>query len=397
MTPLQPRSDPEGFYALLGVPASAPQDAIALAFRQKARLLHPDVPGTGNTAAFVAIRQAYDVVGNPSRRAAYDLAARRAALETLEVGEIEPGPPLTMAPAPMRHPRLSDLPIGLWIGAVLVICVGVVEAALHLSADVARGDAALAAAGPVITRAAPSRPDTPNSPPPGGSAGASPSSMPPVQMAPLQLAGAPNYYIVPAAGATVLWRLDPDRRAFVPTGRLPAFTSVQGVRLYRQNGLVEIRVTETTTGLVEASRLAPGDAAAARRAYCAYNSGALPDNGEVLERHGAGAGTLDVDNRTAQPVVVKLRDPGGTVAASVFLAPGGHTRLTGLPAGRYRPDYAIGEMWSRACNSFAAGMRAQRFADAVPLNTLSPLAIPPDATGSSAPPQDISDRMFEDD
>jgi hypothetical protein len=307
-----------------------------------------------------------------------------------------------MAPAPMRHPRLSDLPIGLWIGAALVICLGVVEAALHLSADVARGDAAVAAPGPVVTRAAPGRADAPVSPPlaaaPGGPpADGSPPSMPPVQMAPLQLAGTPNYYIVPAAGATVLWRLDPNRRAFVPSGRLPPFTSVQALRLFRQNGLVEIRVTETTTGLVEASRLSPGDTAAARRAYCAYNSGALPDNGEVLERHGAGPGTLDVDNRTAQPVVVKLRDLGGAVAASVFLAPGGHARLTGLPAGRYRPDYAIGEMWSRACNSFAAGMRAQRFADAMPLTALSPLAIPPDATGASGPPQDISDRMFEDD
>ncbi|MDR3537941.1 MAG: J domain-containing protein [Acetobacteraceae bacterium] len=384
MLPPQTRLDPEGLYARLGVPPSAPPDAITAAFRRKARMLHPDIPGTGDTDAFVAARQAYDVLANPQRRASYDRQARRAALETMEVGEIEPGPPFAMAAAPTRHPRLSDLPWGLWVGGALVICLGVVEAALHLSARVDPVAMPTPRAGhPPIAAPAPQ-----------AASGMPGASSPVASMAPTQLAGIPNYYIVPAAGPTVLWRLDPTRNAFVPNGQVPPFTAVQALRLFRQNGLVEVRVTETSTGLVEASRLAPGDAAAARRAYCAYNAGPLPDNGEVLERHGQGSGSLDVTNRTAQPAVVKLRDGAGGVAASVFLAPGGHARVTALPGGTFRPDFAIGEMWSRACNSFAAGMRAQRFPALMPLTTLSPMAIPPNTSGSEAP-LDIPDHLFE--
>jgi len=47
---------------------------------------------------------------------------------------------------------------------------------------------------------------------------------------------------------------------------------------------------------------------------------------------------------------VKLRDAAGTAILSTYLAPGGHTRIEGLPDGKYRPDYAIGEFWSRACS-----------------------------------------------
>jgi hypothetical protein len=92
---------------------------------------------------------------------------------------------------------------------------------------------------------------------------------------------------------------------------------------------------------------------------------------------------------------MKLRDATGAVAVSVFLAPGGRAAVTGLQAGIYQPDFAIGEMWSRACNGFAAGMRAQRFIHPTALAALSPLAIPPDASDGLV--EDISDRSFESD
>lgn len=375
MQPQKANLDPEGYYARLGVSPTASTEAIAAAFRRKARVVHPDVPGTGDTAAFVAIRRAHDVLTNPARRAAYDRSARQATRVTIEVGEIPPDPPQAMPDAPMRHPRLSDLPLALWVGAVLLIGLGVVEATMRLSAVV----------GPIArtpTRAAPPAAD------------AGHMVYQPAQPVPMQLAGTPNYYIVPAAGPTVLWRHDTEHNRFVPAGQLPPFSSVQGLRLFRQNGLVEVRVTETTTGMVEASRLVPGDAAAARRAYCAYNAGPLPGNAEVLERRGRGDGTLTLTNRTTQPAVVKLRDTSGAVVAAVFLAPGGEADVTGLPDGQYRPDFAIGEMWSRACNGFAAGMRAQRFTGLAPLTTLNPLSIPPESTQGAAA-EDISDQLFE--
>ena len=113
-----------------------------------------------------------------------------------------------------------------------------------------------------------------------------------------------------------------------------------------------------------------------------------------ISSHGSGTGRLVLDNRTTQPAVVKLRDATGNMAASVFLGPGGHAEINDLPSGQYRPDFAIGELWSRACNGFAAGMRAQRLARLATLEALSPLTIPPDRPGE-APAADIPDLAFE--
>jgi hypothetical protein len=211
---------------------------------------------------------------------------------------------------------------------------------------------------------------------------------------PVRLVGAPNYYVVPAAGPTILWHHDVQRNKLVAADILPPFSSVQALRLFRQNGLVEVRVTNVVNGYVEATRLSPGDAAAARRAYCAYNAGPSPTNGEILERHSDGVGHLDLENHASEPAVVKLRDQDGSVSVSVFLAPGGHVYLSGLPDLPTRADFAIGEFWSRTCRSFAAGMRAQRVTAFLSLDALTPLAIPPDLPGKAAI-VDIPDQAFE--
>ena len=68
--------DPVGYYATLDVDPAATPEAITAAFRRKARMVHPDVPGTGDAAAFIRVKQAYDVLGDAYRRAAYDRSAR---------------------------------------------------------------------------------------------------------------------------------------------------------------------------------------------------------------------------------------------------------------------------------------------------------------------------------
>jgi curved DNA-binding protein CbpA len=78
MLPSRPELDPQGYYARLGLEPVAPQASIVSAFREKARVLHPDVRRTGDAAAFVAVKQAYDVLSNRERRAAYDRMAREA-------------------------------------------------------------------------------------------------------------------------------------------------------------------------------------------------------------------------------------------------------------------------------------------------------------------------------
>ena len=100
------KDDPVGYYATLDVHPAATPEAITAAFRRKARMLHPDVAGTGDAAAFIRAKQAYDVLSDAYRRAAYDRSARAAVPVSHEASlEEEPGP---------RLPRLSDLPIALW-------------------------------------------------------------------------------------------------------------------------------------------------------------------------------------------------------------------------------------------------------------------------------------------
>jgi hypothetical protein len=191
----------------------------------------------------------------------------------------------------------------------------------------------------------------------------------------------------------VLWRLDAEHSILVPVGQIPPFSSVQAIRLIRQNGMLEVLTNDHANGFISADHLTPGNAAAARRAYCGYNAGPTPHDGELLERRGDGDGTLEMENRAVQPVVVKLRDATGAVALSVFLGPGGHAAFDGLPHGIYHPEFAIGELWSRACNSFAAGMRARRMDAAVTVPGASPLVVAGEAGEPVA--ADISDQAFE--
>ncbi|HVC62256.1 MAG TPA: J domain-containing protein [Acetobacteraceae bacterium] len=370
--------DPRGYYERLELGCQAPPEAIHAAYRRKARLLHPDIPGTGNAAAFMAVKEAYDVLADPLRRGAYDRAARGLdRLRSVEVAdgaeEIRPDPPAAPPrPIKTRGPRLSDLPFAVWAGLGIIVLLAGGEAVLRLNAPPSADYAV------EVPATAPSVP--PQVPPP-----------PP---RPIRLIGNPNVYVIPAAGPALVLRYDQQRHAFIPIGQLPAFSAVQALRVLRRNGLVEIRLTDTATGFMDAYRLEPGNVAEARQAYCTYNSGPPPANGEILARHGAGAGQTMIENRSGQPMVVKLRDRGGVTAATVYLAPGGEALVGGLPGGAYRPDYAIGELWSRACNSFAAGMRAQRFPSFAELSTLGTLAIPPELPGQ-VPPLDISDQDFE--
>ncbi len=69
------------FYAALGVSSDASQKDITAAYRRLARQLHPDA-NPGDSAAeerFKKVSAAYDVVGDPDRRAEYDQARQMGA------------------------------------------------------------------------------------------------------------------------------------------------------------------------------------------------------------------------------------------------------------------------------------------------------------------------------
>ncbi len=59
------------YYDILGVTKGASQDEIKKAYREKAHQYHPDKSG-GDEAKFKEINEAYQVLGNPDKRAQYD-------------------------------------------------------------------------------------------------------------------------------------------------------------------------------------------------------------------------------------------------------------------------------------------------------------------------------------
>jgi hypothetical protein len=120
----------------------------------------------------------------------------------------------------------------------------------------------------------------------------------------------------------------------------------------------------------------PGDAAEAERARCSYVAGPPPRSGEVLARDAAGDGRVLVVNHAPNPAVVTLRTADGRLAARVFLNGGAQTELSGLPTQKLVESAAFGELWSRGCDRFLAGARAQLHR--TPVNAGSAVAVEPD-------------------
>ncbi len=108
-------------YQLLGVAPDASAGQIALAWRRRARAEHPDArpADTGAAARFRALAEAYQVLSDPVRRAAYDraLAREQPAAPAVRVTVLRPGPAGTSgAPPPARRAAAPPL----WAGPVVV-------------------------------------------------------------------------------------------------------------------------------------------------------------------------------------------------------------------------------------------------------------------------------------
>jgi curved DNA-binding protein len=77
------------YYAKLGVDPAAAADDIKRAYRKLARKYHPDVSKEPQAEArFKEVAEAYEVLGDPEKRAAYDDVSRRR-----QAGEQEFQPP----------------------------------------------------------------------------------------------------------------------------------------------------------------------------------------------------------------------------------------------------------------------------------------------------------------
>ena len=108
-------------YQLLGVSREASREEIAQAWRRRARDEHPDArPADADAAArFRALAEAWQVLGDPARRAAYDSALTRERQPAIRVTVRRPpgsaGTPLVRTaraaaaggPGPGEGPRLA--------------------------------------------------------------------------------------------------------------------------------------------------------------------------------------------------------------------------------------------------------------------------------------------------
>jgi len=109
---------------VLGVPPNASQDAIRVAYRERARVAHPD--RAGSTESMVAVNEAYRILADPGRRAVYDrsLTIPETIPDELFVDAEPPVPPRDnpLSPAgPARFPwRLMVVAAVIGSGAVLI-------------------------------------------------------------------------------------------------------------------------------------------------------------------------------------------------------------------------------------------------------------------------------------
>ena len=69
----------QNYYEFLQISTNAEPDTIHRVFRFLAGRLHPDNPETGDAEKFFLLKQAYDVLSDPVRRAEYDAAGEKEA------------------------------------------------------------------------------------------------------------------------------------------------------------------------------------------------------------------------------------------------------------------------------------------------------------------------------
>ncbi len=79
----------KNYYAILGVSPTATFNEIKSAYRQQVKQYHPDHFGK-NSAPFLGVQEAYDVLGDPSNRSSYDRSLHEAGIEIKSGGEAEP-------------------------------------------------------------------------------------------------------------------------------------------------------------------------------------------------------------------------------------------------------------------------------------------------------------------
>lgn len=98
-------------YATLGVPYDATPEELRAAYRQLAKKLHPDATSSAalNTERFAAVSEAYEVLSDRSRRAAYDEGRRRHGYPRTPRRQPCPNAPALLAQAGQLRQHLQQI------------------------------------------------------------------------------------------------------------------------------------------------------------------------------------------------------------------------------------------------------------------------------------------------
>jgi len=164
----------DDLYADLGVQSDASADELALAFRARAKELHPDtVPADPDAAErFKRVSRAYAVLRDPTERARYDAGVQvrlvgsaasvgasvsagsrgsdRAPYRTADEGRASTSATVRAVPAPVRHWQLGRRGArNLVVGGVLLLVFGIISAGWVIALQ--RHDADLRASGVPVT------------------------------------------------------------------------------------------------------------------------------------------------------------------------------------------------------------------------------------------------------
>lgn len=133
---MDPLDDPKGYYRVLGVGRSATADELKLAFREKAKLYHPDAGGPqADEARFAHLVEAWETLRDPERRRAYDEQAFRAARERAEARGAARAAKAPPRRSPRLVPRREGPPFAWLLASVTLALVAAGFAALWWSAE----------------------------------------------------------------------------------------------------------------------------------------------------------------------------------------------------------------------------------------------------------------------
>lgn len=116
--------DPKGYYAVLEVQPNASPALIRAAYRVRAMELHPDRnDALVSTSHFQRLQQAFEVLGDPERKAAYDSWAH---------DQVTAGPARSERPTPPATPTRRRPTLALVAGVLILVVAGVASAIFFL-------------------------------------------------------------------------------------------------------------------------------------------------------------------------------------------------------------------------------------------------------------------------